>query len=232
MRTSLSLAGDLDDVDFVHDVEQAFDIQFPDDVWSCETVGDLFALVVARLPGQDGTSGRCASAMCFHRLRRAVLTLAPHLELRPSTPIGVLRFVPVERLYHAIRSSGNLRTPPPYLSAWGVCGLLLAVAAPFGSPLLGVPWWAAISAVVPCLLAAAVLVWFLPGRLPPDVETVGDLVERLTALNIGRLAAHGARLGPTEAWETLRTLCEDLAGSRGGEIGAGTLLLQPRKAAA
>lgn len=226
MRASLGLAGGLDDVDLVRDVERSFDIQFPDEVWNSETVGDLFALVMAQLPDRGSEPGRCASAMCFYRLRRMVLTLAPHLELRPSTPITVLRSVSVKRLYRTIQA-GGLRPPVPYVSAWGGCSLLLAVAAPVGPFLLRTSWWTAVL----WMLAFAALFRLSPRRLPPDVKTCGGLVELLTVGNIGRLASHGARLGRAEAWKALQTVCISHVGDDGGEIGMGTLLLQPRNAA-
>lgn len=51
MTSSLGLAGDLDDVDLVEDVEAAFSIRLGDDEISrCSTVGQLFELIEARLP--------------------------------------------------------------------------------------------------------------------------------------------------------------------------------------
>lgn len=229
MRTSLGLAGDLDDVELVEDIERAFDIQLPDDqLKHCKTVGDLFRLVVARLPNEQDRGDRCASAMCFYRLRRVVLTIAPHLELRPSSPIETLRSISVRALYRAIQRADGLRPPAPYLSVWGGGSLLGAVVAPIALLWMGAPWWAAGVAV----LVSIVLYRVSPVRLPPALGTFGDLVELVTARSIGTLAAHGARLRPAEAWKALQTVCADHAVTTGGEIHEGTLILQPRKAAA
>lgn len=153
MRTSLGLSGDLDDVDLATDVAQAFDMRFSnEDLACCRTVGDLFTLVALALPSHWQGGDRCAEAMCFFRMRRAVLALAPHLELRPSTPMRMLRAVSVRQLHRAIRRSGVLRPPAPYLSVWGGVSLLFAVAAPAGPLALGVPWWTAVAWIASVLV--------------------------------------------------------------------------------
>lgn len=227
MRSSLGLGGDLDDVELVQDIEQAFGIRLPDDELSrCRTVGDLFQLVAARLPSR-ADADRCATAMCFYRLRRAVLTLAPDVQLHPSKSIDVLQGIPVKSLYRSIEGVGGLRPPPPYISAWGGFSLLLAVTAPIGLLLCGVPWWAAVLAALLAITAYRLS----PLRLPPQVKTVRDLVELVAARSVGTLADQGARLRSAEAWKALQTMCADHAATTGGEIGSSTLIYAPRKAA-
>lgn len=227
MRTSLGLAGDLDDVELVQDVERAFDIHLPsDELKYCETVGDLFDLVACRLPDGSKNNDRCASTMCFYRVRRVVLTLTPNAELRPSTSIDVLRDIPVRSLYNAIGSADGLRSPAPYLSIWGGASLLAAMFVPIGVLWFGSPWWMAVIA----LIIAIALYRLSPVRLPPTLKTFGDLVELVTARSIGALAADGARLRHGDAWKALRTICSDHAASNDGEIYEGTFLLHQRNA--
>lgn len=227
MRTSLGLGGDLDDVELVQDIEQAFGIQLPDGELSrCETVGDLFDLVVRRLPEEFGTGDRCASAMCFYRLRRAVMTIAPNVELRPSTSIEALRHVPVRSLYRALKTVDGMRPPVPNLSLWGCLSLFLAVAAPIGLLIWGAPGWTAFLG----FLVAIGLFRLSPVCLPPRLRTFGDLVELVTARSIGMLAAHGARLRPAEAWKAMKVVCTDHAVTNEGEIGRGTFILAQPKA--
>ena len=228
MQNSLGLAGDLDDVDLVQDVEKAFGVQLPDkELTRCRTVGDLFELVVDNLPAASRDAERCASAMCFYRLRRLVLAKMPNLELRPATPIGALDPMSVRTLYRAIEHGAGLRPPAPYLSAWGGVSLLGAVAAPFALVCVGATW----GMVAASFVIALVSYRLSPVRLPRTITTFGDLVELITARNIGALASQGARLRPAEAWKALHTVCQDHAANNDGEIGAGTLILQPRKAA-
>jgi hypothetical protein len=228
MKPSLGLYGDLDEVELVHDVEGAFGVRFPDEALAdCYTVGDLFGLVVARLPEGGPGAERCASAMAFYRLRRAVRTLAPGIELRPSTPIEGLPGVPVRALDSACLAVEGMRVPYSCRPARSGLGLLSAVALPIVILLAGAPAWTAIIALP---LSAAL--WRLsPLRFPPPIRTIGDLAERIAAHSIGSLAANGARLGPEEAWKALRTICADHAATDGGEIGKGTLLLAPGRMA-
>ena len=128
MRTSLGLAGDLDDVELVEDIEQAFGVRLPDSELSkCQTVGDLFEMIVTRLPDNGVTANRCATAMCFYRLRRAIHTLAPDRQLRPSTPISTIADLPVRSIYRAMQAGERLRPPNPYISKFGALSLLIAL---------------------------------------------------------------------------------------------------------
>ncbi|MEG3086944.1 acyl carrier protein [Sphingomonas sp. PB4P5] len=228
MKASLGLAGDLDDVELVEDIEQAFGVRLPDgELSNCDTVGDLFDLVLARLPDRGATADRCATAMCFYRLRRVVQRLAPGIQLLPSTPIDALRTVSVRSLYEAMEIGEGLRPPNPYLSRWGALSLLIAIAGPIGLRFAGASWWLAGAA----LALGVILYRFSPVRLPPQAKTVRDFIELVAALNICELSAQGARLRPAEAWQALQALCSDHAASSAGEINRETLIHGYRLAA-
>lgn len=228
MLTSLGLCGDLDDVELIHDVEQAFAIRLPgDELKQCNTVGELYDTVIRHLSASQAAGNRCASAMCFYSMRRATLTVAPKLQLRPSTPINVLHNLSIRSLYRAFRDLEQLRPPNVYVSKRGVCSLFLAVAAPVSLMFLGAPWWTAPLA----LLIAVVLYRVSPVRLPPQVESFGNLVELVTAKNIGFLAANGGRLRSAEAWTALKAVCVDHVATKNGKIGRGTLIYAPNKTA-
>src|SRR5690606_30928962 len=124
MPSSLGLAGDLDDVAMLEDVEAAFGFRASDDELArCRTVGDLFEVINSRLPS-EGFAGSCATAMCFYRLRRAI---QPRISigLRPTTPIEELRSLSVRDLHRIIEKECGLRPPPPTLSVWGCISLVL-----------------------------------------------------------------------------------------------------------
>jgi len=228
LKASLGLIGDLDDVELVEDIEQAFGVSLPDgELSNCNTVGDLFDFVLARIPDRDVEADRCATAMCFYRLRRAVQSLAPSIQLRPSTPISVLRDLSVKSLYAAMQGGEGMRAPNAYLSQWGAGSLLIAIAGPVGLRLAGTSWWLACGALV----VGVILYRFSPVRLPPQAKTVRDLVELVAARNIGELSAQGARLRPTEAWQALKALCSDHAAPSDGEISRETLIYGHRLAA-
>lgn len=221
MRSTLGLAGDLDDVEFIQDAERAFGVRLPDDeLFRCSTVRDLFELVVRRLPDEAATANRCASAMCFYRVRQVILTLAPDLNIRPSTPVRALRGIPVRKLYRAFQTNAGLTPPSVYLSGWGEMSLILVLALPVGLVVAGQPWWSAVVAAVVSLP----LYRLSPVRFPPATATVRDLVEIITAHNIAALATEGARLRPTEAWKAFKTICASHAVAEDGEIGPSTLI--------
>jgi hypothetical protein len=229
MRSSLGLYGDLDDVALLEDVERAFDIRLPrDELPYCHTVGDLFELIVDRLPDRGPEAGRCATAMAFYRLRRAVLTLAPDVTLRPSTPVDGLPGMPVRSLHRACRQTEGVRVPDSCRPGRSGPGLLLAVALPVGILLAGAPTWAALLA----LPLSAALCRLSPMRFPRQIKTIGNLAERMAAHSIGMLAAKGGRLGLAEAWKALRTICASHSMTLGAdEIAADTLILDSRRIA-
>lgn len=224
MPTSLGLCGDLDDVALIEDVEDAFGFRLPDDeAGLCRTVGDLFALVEARLP--DNTSaGRCATAMTFYRLRRA-LQPATTIVLRPDTPVTALEPIPLKELQRIIRQECGLRPPTGRLVLWGQFALLGAVVAPFLAIVL--PWWLAAAAF---FLACAIF-RFAPHELP-DTMTFGDLVREVSTRNVGTLARQGARLRASEAWDAFRNIMADHTLLPKDLIERDTLLLDPEVAAA
>jgi len=223
VQSSLGLAGDLDDVELIEDVEEAFGLRFvDDDLKRCRTVGDLFALVEAKLPG-DGSS--CATAMCFYRMRRA---LEPQIgvELRPFSPIEQLSGISVRQLYDVIRRECGLRPPPPIISVWGCIALLLVPLLPLTAIGLGLSWWVAPMAALPAIALYAVS----PIRLSKEFVTFGDLVRKVSARSIGLLASEGARLRSAEAWPALKLIVSDHTALNIDAINPDTLILAPSKA--
>lgn len=220
MTSSLGLAGDLDDVELIQDVEAAFGIRLADDEISrCSTVGQLFELIETRLPGMPSGQS-CATAMCFYRLRRA---LQPHsaIALRPKTSITELGRVPVRKLHRIIEAECGLRPPPHIVTLWGCLALLLVLALPFGLFTIGMPWWVAL----PSAALGIGLYRLAPIQLPGEVETFGDLVRIVASRSIGALAGQGARLEPKEAWQAFTDVLSDHTQLSKGDIVPETLLL-------
>lgn len=227
MTSSLGLAGDLDDVELIQDVEAAFSIRLADDeIGRCSTVGQLFELIEAHLPKMPSGQS-CATAMCFYRLRRA---LQPHsaIALKPQTSVSALSAVPVRKLHQIIKTECGLRPPPQYITLWGCLALLLVVTLPFGLFAVGMPWWIAL----PSAALGIGLYQLAPIQLPGEAETFGDLVRIVSSRSIGALAGQGARLGPKEAWQAFTDVLSDHTQLSKGEIGPETLLLAPKKVTA
>jgi hypothetical protein len=226
MPSSLGLAGDLDDVDMLEDVEAAFGFRASDDELArCRTVGDLFELINSRLPSES-PAGNCATAMCFYRLRRAIQPRIS-ISLRPDTPIEELRSLSVRNLHRIIEKECGLRPPPPTLSVWGCISLMLVPALPLGALFMGLgEWIAAASAIAPTMGYR-----LAPIRHPNSVQTFGDLVRQISSRSIGTLSKQGARLRTPSDWGAFRhiltyhtTLPKDM-------IGPETLILAPKKVA-
>jgi hypothetical protein len=222
MPSSLGLIGDLDDVEMIEDVEQAFGFRFSDDeLLICETVGDLFALIEARLPSED-PAGKCATAMTFYRLRRAI---EPRLaiKLRPTTPITACSGLSVRELHRIIEKECGLRPPSPVDSLWGSIAFVLMVALPTASIALGLQWWIAVM--------SALLAWGIyrkmPIALPSSVTTFGDLVRIVSSRSIGALTQKGARLRAVEAWDAFRDVLSDHTCLSKNAIVPDTLLMEP-----
>lgn len=226
MPSTLGLAGDLDDIDMLEDVEAAFGFRVSDEELAhCRTVGDLFQVIEARLPSE--TSGEnCATSMCFYRLRR---TIQPRVEvrLRPNTPIGELRRLSVRDMYRIIKGECGLGPPPPTLSLWGCIALVLVLALPLAAVALGFEWWIAVASGV----VAAASYRLAPIRYPKSVQTFGDLVRQVSSRSIGTLSKQGARLRTPEAWAAFRDVLSDHTALPKDMIIPETLILAPKKAA-
>lgn len=226
---SLGLVGDLDDVAMIEDVESAFGVRFTaEELASCHTVGDIYRLIVGRLPREGTSGGACATAMSFYRLRAALQHLAPDEPLRPSTPIAVLASLPVRRLHRLIEERAGLRPPHPIMSWQGCVALTLMVAAPLAAYAYGVPLWGAIA----CAAPPYVLSLLAPIRLPADIKTLGDLAERVAGRSIGKLAEKGARLDEDEAWQALVTVLDDHTDLPPAKITPAALLLRRERRSA
>jgi hypothetical protein len=228
VQSSLGLAGDLDDVELIEDVEEAFDVRFSDDdLRQCHTVGDLFDLVSNSLPEDDPSRKGCSTAICFYRLRQ-VLQPRFGIALKPATPITQLSEVPVRKLYRAIRDECGFRPPVPVISMWGCVGLLLVPGLPLAAIAFGLPWWLAPIAALPGIATYAVS----PIRLPAEVRTFADLVRIVAARNVRALSDQGARLRKPEAWTALKKVISDHTVLPHGEIKEDTLILAASKARA
>ena len=225
VQSSLGLAGDLDDVELIEDVEEAFGIRFADcDLQQCRTVGDLFELVKGSLPEGERIGRGCATAMCFYRLRRAILANFGR-ELRPATPIRELSSVPVDALYRVVRECG-FRPPAPVISIWGCVALLLVPTLPLLSIGIGLTWWIAAATAAPAIIAYA----YSPIRLPGGIATFGDLVRVVASRNIRALSNDGARLRTSEMWTALKDVISDHTALSKDAIESDTLLLAATKA--
>lgn len=226
MPSSLGLAGDLDDVDMLEDVEAAFGFRVSDDELAhCCTVGDLFQVIEARLPSRvSGDS--CGTAMCFYRLRRAIQPRVG-IRLRPNTPIRNVQRLSVRDVHRIIKEECGLRPPPATLSLWGCIALALVPALPLAAVNLGFAWWIAAAFGI----VATATYRLAPIRYPESVQTFGDLVRQVSSRSIGTLSKQGARLRTTEAWAAFRDVLSEHTALPKDMIMLETSILAPKNVA-
>ncbi|MCV3765985.1 acyl carrier protein [Rhizobium sp. TRM95796] len=223
MTNSMGLYGDGDESELLEDVEEAFGCRFNEfELEHVRTVGDFFNAVAAKLPA-GAAEGRCATAMTFFRLRRA---LQPRIgtKLRPHTPITVLSSIPTREIHRIIEKDCHLRAPFLELPLLGYAALVLMIAAPITILVSGYSWWLAITSAV---LACAVLK-IAPIRLPSRIATFGDLARIVSSKNIRLLADEGARLREQEAWDALKEVLADHTSLLKQEITRQTLIIAPK----
>ncbi|RVU38643.1 acyl carrier protein [Hwanghaeella grinnelliae] len=197
MVKHLGLAGDGDELDLVDDIEEAFRVRFAlEALEAVRTVGELFEHLEDRRPKNIDAGGRCATAMCFYRLRKALQPYAA-VQLRPDTPIEELRGISGRKLRQLISSEDGLQPPMFHLSRISWAALFSAIAFGLLALFAHWPWYiACLSMILFCFLC-----YMAPIRLPEDVRTLGDLAKMLTTTSIGSLVERGARLGRDEAWD-------------------------------
>ena len=109
MVSTLSV-DDEDSVAVVVAVERAFDIAIENkEAESILTVGEMFDLLLRKIaPGDD--TGKCASAMAFYRVRRALFPGAS--ELSPSYGLSALREIYTKRFAQDLKRKTGLRFAP------------------------------------------------------------------------------------------------------------------------
>lgn len=222
MTSTLALSGD-DADDLLLDIEQTFEIKFaPNEALNVNTIGDLLEVVLRNLNYDALEQRKCATSMCFYRLRRAIGPHVPDVKLRPETPVETLRRVPFRKLRHLIESEAGLRAPRYVATPVGYILLASAFLLPLTALAFQQPWWAvSLSAVFSLALVAA-----MPRRLPPKVETFGDLVNAVASQSLGRLAKQGARVDQAQVWEALREIAAEFSDSA-KDIGPETLIYPP-----
>ena len=207
---SLNLAGDGDDIDLLEDVERVFGIEVSDaEASDMETVGQLHELICNRIDVRADAA--CLSATVFRKLVAGM----DGIRVRPQTRIDeaiepkasgeVLR-----KLENATGLKLFIRRHPASI---GVSTVLT-----FAFPALVVASWST--------LGNLAFVWLLGwlavprtsawsdavfGKVPPRVETVGELVTQILPENYSTLAASGVTGNRGDVWKLLVLICSEYA---------------------
>ena len=227
MREGL-FVGDLDELDFIEDVERRFGIGFDErDYPSWLTLGDVHASLVRRLGNVEQAGGGCATQMAFYRLRRAAGMGG--MQARPETSLAALG---LGKPGATLRTLGRCGLEVPsaasgWLGTLASFGFAIAIIALIVSALSADPAAIRWSALV--LLGSAILLWLAPRHYPAGIATLGELARAVALRNPMMLKAHGAGLRPGDLWESLRAVAVDHTGLAADNIAPDTSFIQ-RKA--
>jgi hypothetical protein len=117
MNDVLPLAGDLDGVILLEEIERAFAVKFdPRDLEVCLTVGDFHELLLASIPHADKNQAGCLAAKAFFRLKRTIEKQQPHMVIRPETDLISVTGHHVFRWKRECERETGLRMPLATLS--------------------------------------------------------------------------------------------------------------------
>lgn len=209
MSDALDIDSD-DDVPIVKDVEDAFGIKITDaEAAACETVGDLFRLICARVPTVERSDRLpCLTAFTFRELRRAIRVHMPEVEVQPKTLISSFTAGDAHSGWHVYLSSAtglNIAHPPlsrgslaVSVSAFSVLALATSVNLGFSSTL----WFA--------IIVEAAIVVALVGIYGPrswqTQTTLGDLATETAARNVKMMIERHGAVRRQDVWNVLLAL--------------------------
>lgn len=195
----LPLAGDGDDVDLLEEIESAFGIHFSDaEAVDCLTVGDMYQLILRKLPDREKRTDACRTARAFYRLRRAIIAMHPQENVRPGTRLDELApWYARGRLLRELSRATGLRMPFWTLNP---VGIIFAIAL-IGGGAAAYRWTGAAVGVI----GACGIIWLCVhfASAPKRIRTVGDLAKAVAGINIATLQLPGERLHDREVWSVL-----------------------------
>ncbi len=227
LTNTLDLDGD-DCSDLALDIEKVFDFKFAAGE-SVRSVGDLFEILKGRFAAGYDANRRCATAMTFYRLRRALPD--DRRDITPSTLLAdLVHGSPKAWLTHLSKQSG-LSMPFRVLTwvgnvGFAFVGISFLLLIPLSIFHLSYTWFAAL------FVLGVALIWVDPCRLPRDCRTFGDLVRQVASRNFGDLAKQGAHVGDSEIWTALVDILAETSRFPRQDIGPDTALARNARKAA
>lgn len=206
----LNLVGDGDDVDVLVSVERAFAVKISDDeAKNCETVGDLFDLVVSKLPPSHSQLAGCPTALAFFRLRAALRRLGYTQRVTPLTDLRPMFHAEGARHFHFILSREvGFALPALQFSVASIAILAFILLAAIAFAFLMGSWLSLLSGVALMMGVGRLL----PKTIPRDVAMLGDCAVHCAIWNYGMLSKQsGVRL--RDFWNTLTTVVRESSGT-------------------
>src|SRR5260370_29092165 len=188
MLKTLGLDDDLDSVEVVIEIEKAFDVEISaDEAKAIFKVGQLFDLLQEKMKASD-ENRKCASAMAFYRIRRALIDLRVDVGRSPSCDISRLHRIYTRSFVKSVEERSGLRLPRSTFSLVGKAGVALSLVGMFGA-------LAAIVAALPLMFISVPIGGWL--KAASIILLVGGLVTGFTLMGVdaGRLPTNCGTLG-------------------------------------
>lgn len=214
------------DLELIKAIEQSFGVEIhATDCAGWRTAGDVHATLAALIPPGSPT-GPCPTTMAFFRLRAAL----GDRTARPATPLAPYARGRPARLFRRLARATGLRMPAKTLTLLGTVALLTGFIALCVCALASIGSGTIAGVIARAagigLVASIGLVALDPGRLPADGATLGDLAERVAALNFAALRQSGARAMPGDCWSALCRLLSEITGVDAEAIGPDSYLFK------
>jgi len=228
MANTLGLDDDLDGVEVVIEIEKAFGVKIENrEAEAILNVGQMYDLLLRKIP-PNVADGKCASAMAFYRLRRAIADVGNEKKFLPNTDLSFLEKGRTKTSYKRLEKLTSLRLPALEVSPTAGVGCLLSVCAFVVIAVLGLthvinwPGWTMLMA-----LGAGIAVLYVdPGRIPTECRTLSGLAEKAAALNYGKFIKLGASHREQDIWTNLARVLAERTNLPEGEITRETFFLQ------
>jgi hypothetical protein len=220
MTDTLPLAGDGDEVDLIVDVQRAFGVELDDqELVKCETVGELYQLLLITAPHAERAQSGCLAAKAFFKLRRAIESHQPGFVIRPGTDlVDLTGRVGVNRWARRVELRTGLELPSPTFGLWADGFLVGSIGFPIASGFaLG---WKGLLVALPVAVSFLVIGHWL-GRFRKGIATVGDLSREVSALNLAKLTNPNSVVRTREIWPALQAVIRSSLGWD-GEVNPGT----------
>ena len=234
----------LDTVELMIEVEQAFDVQIPDDrAGEMYTVGDVYDYIVECQSNLESSSesispGKvCLSAATFFSIRNALASevdikarrLRPRASVEQTIPLKSRRAV-----WSKLQQSLDLKFPRLRRSGWIVTGLtVLTTAAALGVAAIVQQRFGAYLAALAALGSMGLLglVAFMVTRpfavhTRPEWTTFRGLSQVLLAHNYARLSRRFNTRDPDDVWQALQTMVVDQLGVQPEQVTKQALLIE------
>lgn len=240
MANTLGLDDDLDSVEVVQVVESAFNNKIAnEEAEAIVTVGEMFDLLREKIAG-NATARKCASAMAFYRLRRALAARHAGTGLTPASDLSWLRDTYTKKFVRALEQEAGLKLPRPGYSWIGRTGAAIALLGTFGAlaavflalTTLFFRHWngnaiagSASVLLFGGLILGGALAYLDSGRLPEQCATLGDLAKKTANLSYGLLVKQGADASESRIWQVLTEVLSDFTSVPAGAITRDTYFL-------